>query len=138
MKKLSDYTQAEQNELDYAELCKLRAAAFIEQTEKMAVPDALEQWSRKMEYRALNSGVYDEWCEKNDIMPSDAEKARWAKTTGVHAHRIPHLAALMVVRYGEALDFWPDEFSEADIKRAQDWLDGKTPDAVINATKAGV
>jgi hypothetical protein len=40
------------------------------------------------------------------------------------------LAALAVVRYGEALDHWPAAWSIEDLQRAQRWLDGKVPEGV--------
>jgi len=49
----------------------------------------------------------------------------------VHANQLPWITALMVVRYGEAIDFWPDAFDEKDLDRAIEWKDkGRIPNGV--------
>lgn len=55
-----------------------------------------------------------------------------SKTVKVYHNELPWLEALMVVRYGEAIDFWPDHTSIADYGRAMDWESGKEiPEAFI-------
>lgn len=40
--------------------------------------------------------------------------------------------ALMIVRYGEAVEHWPSAFSAADVARAQRWLDGSDMPPGVN------
>jgi len=85
-----------------------------------------------------NSGLYEEWCQNNEMMPSDAAKAGWCMTCGVWANRVSWAAALMVVRYGEEPSSWPAAFSDQDVVRAENWLAGRVPGAVVSANKRGV
>lgn len=97
---------AEQNTMKYPDLCALRAGAFYEHVEAMSVPQPLREWEAVMQARhgdevKVHHTIYTNW-----------------------------LVALMVVRYGEAIEYWPPSFTISDIKRAAKWLKGKTPDGI--------
>ncbi|MDT7040848.1 phage tail fiber protein [Candidatus Nitronereus thalassa] len=103
-----------QNALPYPELCALRSGAFTEHVEAMAVPQALKEWAALMQARIDG---------------------------GVKVHHVVYkswLVALMVVRYGEAIDHWPSAFSEDDVRRAKQWMEGKTPYGVSYPGQEGV
>lgn len=100
---LSDLTPAEQNALPYPELCRLRRQAYAAHAATMQVPEALTAWAATMERRHRNPKVQ-----------------AWA-------NQVPWLVALLIVRYGEAVEHWPDAFTEKDVQRAMEWAGGKIP-----------
>ena len=126
--------------MKYDDLLVLRREAYAEHTAKMTIPAAIDAWARKMEYKAVNSRDYEDWCEAKEIMPSDAEKAGWCKTLGIWYQRLPLIDAFMVLRYGEEpVPHWPTEFSTGDIQRADNWFAKPKGHPGINeANRAGV
>ncbi len=137
--KLADYSQDEQNTMPYGELCSLRRTAYEEFASTMTVRSEVDEWARRMEFRHLNSGEYEVWCDRNQIVGNDADKAQWSKTVGIWANRVSMVVALLIVRYGEAIDNWPNKFTDLDVARCHKWLvEGKIPGSVISAIKRGV
>jgi len=105
-KLLEELSPARQAEMPYADLCRLRSLAFGEHVQTMPVPQPLKEWTALMQARhgsrvKVWHNIYSSW-----------------------------LVALMVVRYGEAIEHWPAEFSAEDIARAQTWELGKQPAGV--------
>jgi len=139
-KKLNNYTQKEQCAMHYEnELLPLRREAYAEAVDAMTVPPQIQAWSRKMEFMQLNSGAYEAHCEKNEIMPDEAEKAGWCKTLGVWYSRLPLVTAFMVIRWGEEPSKWPEQFTSEDIKRAETWFaKPSVVPGIQQAVKAGV
>jgi hypothetical protein len=99
---LEDFTVEEQKYLDYAIVCKLRAAAYVRVVAAMAPAPELEAWAAAM-------------------------TARYGPTCRIHAHELPWLPALRVVRWGEEPAHWPASWEDSDLKRAADWLAGDHP-----------
>jgi hypothetical protein len=99
---LEDYTAEEQTYLDYAILCKLRAAAYVRVVDDMVTPLALVSWAEAM-------------------------TAQYGPTCRIHAHELSWLPTLRVVRWGEEPAHWPADWDDADLKRAADWLAGDHP-----------
>lgn len=58
-------------------------------------------------------------------------------TVKVWHNTLPWLEALMVVRYGEAIEFWPPAFSADDVLRAQEWSQGQLPNGVKEGGSVG-
>ncbi len=120
MKAIKDMTPEEQANMPYPELCKLRRAEWQAHVDQMTVRPEIKFWEKSM----INE---------------------YGPTIAVGRNRVSPLVGLMVVRYGEAIwsnvtgkleKFWPDEFSDADVQRANDWITGKRiPDKVIWATQ---
>ncbi len=52
------------------------------------------------------------------------------QTVKVWRTHVPWVAALYVVRYGEAEDFWPAQLGSDDLRKAHRWLRGETPRGV--------
>jgi hypothetical protein len=99
---LSDYTPDEQNTMPYEDLCKLRRQAWAAHMATMTAPDALAAWEAT-------------------IIKRHGPKVQ------VWANQLPWMTALMVVRYGEAIGFWPAAFDAKDVQRAQEWTNGRIP-----------
>jgi len=99
---LSDYTPEEQNTMPYEDLCKLRRQAWAAHLATMTPDEKLLAWEATM-------------------------VKRHGPKVQAHANALPWLTALMVVRYGEAINFWPEAFSEKDLRRAIEWKDGQVP-----------
>lgn len=99
---LEDYSVEEQKYLDYAILCRLRAAAYVRIVGAMDTPEALQQWAAAM-------------------------TAQYGPVCRIHAHELPWLPALRVVRWGEEPAHWPAAWEDNDLKRAADWLAGDHP-----------
>lgn len=76
---------------------RLRRDAFMEHARAMIVPDSLKKWAQVM--RSMHGDVVRVW--------------------GVSYSS--YLVALMVIRYGEAIEHWPLEFTEFDERRAIEW-----------------
>jgi hypothetical protein len=104
--KLGDYTPDEQNRLDYTVLCALRRKAYGEYVGGMLLDPVVRGWASAM-------------------------AAKYGPKVRVHANALPWLEALLVVRYGEAIDHWPTELSEKDLNRAKEWALGKIPANVV-------
>jgi hypothetical protein len=95
--------QEDQNSMPYAKLLDLRHAAYKDHMGTHEIPTELVAWDGMM-------------------------RAKYGNHIKVH-HNVydSFLVALMVVRYGEAVEYWPDKFSEEDLKRADAWQRGSTP-----------
>jgi len=100
--KLEDYSAEEQKYLDYAILCRLRVAAYTGIVAAMDTPDELQQWAEAM-------------------------AAQYGPVCRIHAHELPWLPALRVVRWGEEPAHWPAAWEDADQQRAATWLAGDHP-----------
>ena len=80
-----------------------RMVEYTTHVAAMTVPQALREWAAVM-------------------------AVRHGETVQVHfAFYSSWIMALMIVRYGEAIGFWPTAFSVADIKRAESWKKGNLP-----------
>lgn len=112
-RKLSDLTLDEQNRLEYPELCEMRRAAWREHLASMQLSPAIREWADRM-------------------------ADRYGPKVKVHANALSWPLALLIARYGEAMDvadpdtgemrrFWPDAFTADDEKRALEWEQGITP-----------
>lgn len=110
MRTLSDYSQEELARLPYPELCKLRRRAWEAHVATMNVPAELAGWAAEM---AKRHGL----------------------KVQVWSNELPWLTALLVVRYGEAMECWPAAFSVQDIARARDWANGQIPGGVTLITE---
>lgn len=138
-RKLAEYSHQDQCALPYNDLLALRREAYAEHMAGMTIPAEIEAWARKMEFHAVNLNAYEEWCERKEIMPDDAEKAEWCKTLGIWWQRLPLVTAFMVIRWGEEPEHWPAEFTAADIQRAANWFTKpKGNEGVNQAIEAGV
>lgn len=92
---------------DYAAVCCERARAYAQHLATMAVPAYLHLWAAEMAAQHQKAAVK------------------------VHHNYLPWLAALLAVRYGEAVEHWPATVTEQDIERAREWKVGKrVPSAV--------
>jgi len=89
--------------------------------------DLVCMWRRKLwsQYIAqmLVADAFAEWVENMTTIHGRPTTKCWHQD-------LDWLTALMVVRYGEAVDFWPAALNDADLKRASDWMAGKLPNAV--------
>ncbi len=102
-----------QNEMPYDELVTLRANAFEEHVAAMPLPQVLKEWAALMQ-------------------------ARYGDQVRVHLVTYRSwLVALMVVRYGEAIEHWSGKFTEEDCSRAVAWAHGKIPYGVNTAIGSG-
>lgn len=97
--RLEDFSPEEQKYLDYAIVCRLRAAAYVRIVAAMVTPDALKEWAAAM-------------------------AAKYGPVCRIHAHELPWLPALRVVRWGEEPAHWPATWEDADLQRAANWLAG--------------
>lgn len=104
----------EMNSLEYGQLCDLRAAAFAEHVQAMEIPAALKTWDSLM--KAKYGDRIKVWNVVYDSF----------------------LVALMVVRYGEAISFWPEKFSTDDLARAVDWESGKSVPSGISYPRTSI
>lgn len=84
----------------YAAVCIERARAYQAKIQAMTIPLYLTVWASEM---AAQTG-----------------KA----VVKVHHNYLPWLAALLVARYGEAVEHWPETTSADDLKRAREWKTG--------------
>lgn len=90
----------------YAAVCIERARAYAAHFATMDIHPYLILWSVEM------------------------EKKYGRTTVKVHHNYLPWLSALMVVRYGEAVEHWPAVASEKDVEKARAWRRGAQPPAV--------
>lgn len=96
--------------MEYSEVLEVRKKQYADHLLKMSVDPAVKAWSDRMESK------YE------------------SKTVKVWHNELPWLEALMVVRYGEAVEHWPLATTVADWGRALDWESEKEiPHAVIRA-----
>jgi hypothetical protein len=107
----SEHARVERLPEDHYEkhILPARRAAYDAELASMTVPAELAAWAERMELR-------------------------FGFTVRVWFNRLPWLAAFLVVRYGEAIDKWPDDFHEADVTRALEWERdpfGKRPNGVV-------
>lgn len=101
---LSSETQAG---MPYEDLCAMRGAAYLEHAGGMELPTRLKEWAAIMQ-------------------------ARYGRKVKVwHMVHTSWVVALLVVRYGEAVEYWPASFSDDDVRRAVEWEQGKTPVGVV-------
>lgn len=93
-------------------------------------------------YRALIAARADAYAEHVAGMSIDPAITGWAErmaqrygpTVKVWHQTLPWVEALMVVRYGEAIEHWPDTMTTADLGRADDWEHGREePEAAARA-----
>ena len=84
----------------YRKLLELRAVAYAAAAQAMYVDPAIRAWAERME-------------------------ARTGPTVKVAHNTLPWVQALLVVRYGEAVEHWPGATTVADYGRALDWESGK-------------
>lgn len=101
-------TMDERTAHEYAAVCIERARAYAQRILTMSIPLYLQAWALEM---AATSG-------KTVIK--------------VHHNYLPWLAAFLVVRYGEAVEHWPDALTEKDLQRARDWKAGKGVPKVVH------
>lgn len=81
----------------YAVVCIERARAYAEKIRAMTIPLYLRTWASEMAVRHATTEIK------------------------VHHNYLPWLAALLVTRYGEAVEHWPDACSDEDVRRAREW-----------------
>ena len=122
-KKLADLTEKDIAAMSYDDIMAARRVAYADHVAKMTIPSEIDEWARKMEFQNLNSGGYEDWCDRKEMVPSDDDKTSWCKTLGIHWNRLPLIDAFLVLRYGEEpRKHWPTEFSAGDIQRAENWF----------------
>lgn len=102
-------TPAKESRLGYPEVCRLRRAAYTEHLDQHGLREALAEFRAAME--ANHGALAQAW---HNVVPWDV--------------------AFMVGRYGEAIDYWPTELSEADAARLKEW--GTGPAEWPNGIKA--
>ncbi len=97
-------------------------------------PMQLYSESAKERYETLSSAI---------PVPSELQewvgymKVKYGEVIKVHQSKYTNwITALLIVRYGEAETFWPNKFSEADIRRAARWYHGECPEGVSYITGA--
>ena len=95
---LRAFSDEEQKYLDPALLARLRRAAYLQWVDDHPAPDALYQWAEQM-----------------------TAKYQSATVTVLERHRLPWVAALRVVRWGEEPRYWP-AWDDNDLRRAEQWL----------------
>ena len=83
--------------------------------------DRAARWAALLDGRDELAGVR-EWAAQMTIAHG-AEVQVWRT-------RLPWLAALYVVRYGEAEHFWPHLLTADDLRRARQWSAGELPNGV--------
>lgn len=104
---LVSLTMQEQAELSRPQLLSLRMAAYEEHLAGMTVPSNLRKWQGMMSSMyGPRVRVWEQTCE-------------W-------------LVALLIVRYGEAIEYWPEAFTADDELRARIWMQGKIPKGVLH------
>ncbi len=93
----------------YAVTCIERARAYAERIKTMSIPLYLQIWA------------------------VDMAAATGKVVVKVHHNYLPWVQAFLVVRYGEAVDCWPDHITDKDIERARDWKSGNNVPTVVRA-----
>ena len=78
----------------------------------LEIPDALQKWAGMM--GAIHG--------PNVLMHRGGTRP---------GYPVDWITALLVVRYGEAEYFWPEELGDEDLARARAWLSGKAVPAAI-------
>jgi hypothetical protein len=86
--------------MTYQDVLKERHAAYQKHLNAMQVDGALRAWAERM-------------------------TARYGPTVKVWHNVLPWIEALLVVRYGEAVEHWSSATTVADYGRAADWESGK-------------
>ena len=105
---LQDHTAAELAALSFPQLSALRRAAWRAHYASMDVNDQIVAWAAQM-------------------------AATYGPVVKAHANAVSWPVALLIARYGEAIDvadpktgelrpFWPQAFTKDDVKRAMEWL----------------
>lgn len=104
---IANRTMDETNAKAYAVVCLERALAYREKLATMQVPLYLKVWA--VEMAALKSKALIK----------------------VHHNYLPWLDGFLVTRYGEAVEHWPTELTEMDIRRAREWKVKGLPNVVV-------
>lgn len=91
----------------YAPICIERARAYEAKIATMTIALYLRTWALEMTAQ------------------------RGKAVIKVHHNYLPWLAGLLVTRYGEAVDAWPEATTEADLRRAREWKTKGIPPVVI-------
>lgn len=115
----------------YADVKALRRAAFIAYVAQMPAEPRLLAWAARM-------------TDAHGPLVGLHFHGRHHETSRPEPHgALPWLAALLVVRYGEApytlvnkvrTFFWPASWTEDDIDRAGKWELGKQPEGAFSIT----
>lgn len=90
-------TMDEQTAKDYAAVCLDRARAYAAKLSSMTLPLYAGVWASEMQAKTGKALV----------------KA--------HHNYLPWVTAFLVSRYGEAVEHWPEAFSEKDLQRLREW-----------------
>lgn len=93
-------------EVEYGLIVKDRLERWAPLIKDMEVPDAIEKWAGMM------SAIHG----PEVLMHHGGNLA---------GYKVNWITALVIVRYGEAEYFWPDELGDEDVARARAWLNGK-------------
>jgi len=83
--------------------------------------DRAARWAALLDGREELAGIR-EWAAQM--------AARHGRSVGVWRNRLPWIAALYVVRYGESEHFWPHTLTDDDLRRARQWAMGDLPNGV--------
>lgn len=95
---------------------------------------------------AIRKDRYERWAKYIGALTVPDELRAWEKamatqydseTCVIWANRVPWIAALLIVIYGEAEYFWPTALGASEIKRAEDWMIGKRPPNGVPAEYGG-
>lgn len=95
--RLEALTPEDTIELGYPEVLRLRRAAYAEHVALMEPHQDIQDWAARMEQQY--GPVVKAWANAVD----------WP-------------TALLIARYGEAVDSWPDEWPDDAVERAGTWL----------------
>lgn len=95
--RLEALTPEDTIELGYPEVLRLRRAAYAEHVAAMPAHEEIERWAAQME-------------------------AQYGPVAKAWANAVDWPTALLIARYGEAVDAWPEEWPADAIERAATWL----------------
>ena len=99
-------------------ICKDRETRYRKFLAAMSVPEELKAWVGQMRHRFTKQFEVD--GNPVDVVPEGC--LIWHNPVP-----LPWLVGLLVLLYGEHEYFWPAAFGEAEIRRAESWLDGSKP-----------
>ena len=100
----------DQRVMPQTKLFAYRAAVFTEAAKHVQVPAEITQWAADM---TMVSGKATTRCW-------------WSE--------YPWIVALLVARFGENPEKWPDRLNGDDVRRAREWMAGDAPEAIAFGT----
>ena len=98
--------------------------------------DRLERWAAEVAITVVPDAL-KKWAGMMSAIHGPEVLMHHGTRAGLPGYKVDWITALLLVMYGEAEYFWPEELGDEDLKRAYAWLNGKKVPGVITYIPKG-